>query len=77
MAIFPGAQINARFYNEELSGKLNLLPATFGPARGQADQDEKYFHAPGEELRASRGVDLERLRQRDALGSARFYRALN
>jgi hypothetical protein len=43
LMIFPGARVNERFYNEQLFKRSKLLPAELGVARGQADQDEKFF----------------------------------
>src|SRR4051812_10861680 len=43
LIIFSGNKISPAFYNETLSAKYHLLPATFGPARGNAEQDAEYF----------------------------------
>src|SRR5262245_20078908 len=43
LMIFPGAKVNANFYNEQLFKRAKLLPAELGAARGQADQDEQFF----------------------------------
>jgi hypothetical protein len=43
LMIFPGGRVDAKFYNERLFKRAKLLPAELGPARGQADQDEKFF----------------------------------
>jgi hypothetical protein len=42
LIIFPGGRVNTTFYNERLFKRLRLLPAEFGNARGQADQEEKF-----------------------------------
>ena len=43
LMIFPGGHVDAKFYNEQLFKRARLLPAELGTARGQADQDEKFF----------------------------------
>jgi hypothetical protein len=43
LMIFPGGRVNEKFYNEQLFKRAKLLPAELGSARGQADQDEKFF----------------------------------
>ncbi|MFA6544242.1 MAG: BatA domain-containing protein [Limisphaerales bacterium] len=43
LLIFPGARINAAFYNSQLATARKLLPATFGEPHGDANQEEKYF----------------------------------
>ena len=43
LLLFPGSRVDATFYNEQLGARLPLLPAALGPARGDADQTERYF----------------------------------
>lgn len=43
LLVFPGDQIDAAFYNEQLGVKTHLLPATFGPARGEGQQSDSSF----------------------------------
>lgn len=43
LLIFPGAKLNATFYNQQLASVRKLLPATFGEPRGDAAQDEKFL----------------------------------
>ena len=43
LLIFPGGKLNASFYNAQLATARKLLPATFGEARGDAAQEEKYL----------------------------------
>ena len=43
LIVFPGNLVNTRFYNEELSGRYGLLPATLGTLIEAAD-DEHAFH---------------------------------
>ena len=42
LLIFPGAKVNTAFYNQQLATTRKLLPATFGEARGDAAQDDKF-----------------------------------
>ena len=43
LIIFPGPLTNPRFYNDELAGRYDLLPATLGPVTTAVD-DEHAFH---------------------------------
>ncbi|MFM8471388.1 MAG: hypothetical protein ACKODH_15745, partial [Limisphaerales bacterium] len=43
LLIFPGGKLNTSFYNAQLATARKLLPATFGEARGDAAQEEKYL----------------------------------
>ncbi|MEA3187192.1 MAG: hypothetical protein QOD99_1022 [Chthoniobacter sp.] len=43
LIVFPGDKINTSFYNEKLAKKFGILPATFGPTRGDAKAQEKFF----------------------------------
>jgi len=43
LLLFPGDRLNATFYNEQLFKRLKMLPAAFGNARGQSDQEDKFF----------------------------------
>lgn len=43
LLIFPGAKVNAAFYNQQLATARKLLPATFGEPRGDASQDERFL----------------------------------
>lgn len=74
LIIFPGARMNATFYNEMLGKRLNLLPATFGLPRGQPDQDEKYFQLQSKDYEHSI-VSIWNDPASGTLASARFYRA--
>jgi len=42
LVFFPGNLTNIAFYNDELYRRRGILPAGLGPARGAADQAEKY-----------------------------------
>lgn len=74
LMIFPGNRIDGAFYNEELAAKLHLLPATFGPARGDAEQDANYFTLQDRGLEHDI-VALWNDPNAGTLSSARFYRA--
>jgi hypothetical protein len=74
LMIFAGDKITTAFYNEQLSGKLRLLPATFGPARGNAEQDVEFFTVQDRGLDHSI-VSLWNDPNSGTLSSVRFYRA--
>lgn len=74
LMIFSGARINTGFYNEQLAGKYHLLPATFGAARGNAEQDAEYFTLQDRDLGHSI-VSIWNDPNAGTLSSARFYRA--
>lgn len=73
LLIFPGAKINAAFYNSQLATARKLLPATFGEARGDAAQDEKFltFQTKGYDHPI---VALWNDNAAGTLASARFFR---
>ena len=72
--IFSGGRINPAFYNGQLADKYHLLPATFGPPRGDAEQDANYFTLQDRDL--THGiVALWNDPNAGTLSSARFYRA--
>lgn len=73
LLIFPGAKINATSYNQQLASVRKLLPATFGEARGDAAQDEKYltFQTKGYDHPI---VALWNDNAAGTLASARFFR---
>jgi hypothetical protein len=74
LMIFSGGRINAPFYNGQLADKYHLLPATFGPPRGDAEQDANYFTLQDRDL--THGiVALWNDPNAGTLSSARFYRA--
>jgi hypothetical protein len=43
LLIFPGPRTNVEFYNNVLLKQWNLLPASLGDARGDADNDQKFI----------------------------------
>ncbi len=74
LMVFLGDKITTAFYNEQLAGKLRLLPATLGPTRGNAEQDVDFF------TMQDRGLDHEIVAlwndpNAGRLSSVRFYRA--
>jgi hypothetical protein len=74
LVIFSGGRINAAFYNETLAKKYPLLPATFGSARGNAEQDAEYFTLQDRDL--GHGiVSIWNDPNAGNLSSIRFYRA--
>ena len=74
LLIFSGQKINPSFYNEQLSGKYHLLPATFGSARGNAEQDADYFTLQDRDLEHGI-VSIWNDPNAGTLSSVRFYRA--
>lgn len=40
LLVFPGPDVRDSFYNDDLAGRLGLLPATFGPLRGNPAADD-------------------------------------
>jgi hypothetical protein len=74
LIVFSGAGVNTKFYNEQLAGRHHLLPATFGPARGNAEQDAEYFTLQDRDLDHSI-VSLWNDPNSGNLSSIRFYRA--
>jgi hypothetical protein len=74
LMIFPGARVNAAFYNDQLFARARLLPASLGPARGDADQDQKYFTLQEKDYQHPM-VALWNDPAAGTLGSARFFRA--
>src|SRR5258705_1158809 len=43
LVIFPGDNVNLNFYNDQLYKRLALLPASLGPAHGDAKAQEQWF----------------------------------
>jgi hypothetical protein len=76
LILFPGQRINPSFYNEQLSGKYQLLPATYGPARGNAEQDAEYFTVQDRDLEHGI-VSIWNDPNAGNLSSTRFYRAFD
>jgi hypothetical protein len=74
LVVFSGGRVNSAFYNEQLAGKHRLLPATFGPARGSAEQDAEYFTVQDRDL-THPIVSLWNDPGAGTLSSVRFYRA--
>jgi hypothetical protein len=74
LMIFPGARVNTDFYNQQLFVRAQLLPAALGAARGEADQDQKYFTLQEKDYQHPI-VALWNDPAAGTLGSARFYRA--
>ena len=67
---FPGSRTNTAFYNE----KLPLLPATFGEARGEPEQTEKFFALQGRDYDHPI-VEIWRDASAGSLATAHFFRA--
>lgn len=74
LMVFLGDKITTAFYNEQLAGKLRLLPATIGSGRGNAEQDVDFFTIQDRGLDHSI-VSLWNDPNAGTLSSVRFYRA--
>lgn len=74
LMIFPGAKVNAAFYNEQLLWRYQFLPAELAGLRGQADQDEKFFTLQEKDYQHP-VVTLWNDPGSGTLSSARFYQA--
>jgi hypothetical protein len=75
LVVFPGPKTNADFYNAQMHNQRGFLPAAFGEARGNAEQQEQYFTFQTKDYRhpiVAPWQDAET----GTLGSARFFRAL-
>jgi hypothetical protein len=72
--IFPGARVNVTFYNDQLLNRFKFLPASLGSARGQADQEEKFFNLQDKDYQHP-VVSIWNDPGSGTLGSARFFRA--
>ncbi|MFM1768004.1 MAG: hypothetical protein RJA22_533 [Verrucomicrobiota bacterium] len=75
LMVFPGGRLNPAFYNEQLARRLRLLPAEYGPVRGQADQEERYLTLQEKDYDHP-VVALWNDPGAGRLGSARFFQAL-
>ncbi len=73
LMVFPGGRVNVPFYNDQLLSRYSFLPAALGVARGQADQDEKYFTLQDKDYQHS-VVSIWNDPGSGTLGSAHFYR---
>jgi hypothetical protein len=75
LMIFPGGRVNVAFYNDLLFTRFQLLPASLGQPRGDADQDQKYFTLQEKDYQHPM-VALWNDPAAGTLGSAKFYRIL-
>jgi hypothetical protein len=74
LMIFPGSRVNVPFYNEQMLNRFHFLPASLGPAHGQADQEDKYFSLQSKDYHHS-VVSIWNDTGSGTLGSAHFFRA--
>ena len=80
LLVFPGSRISVPFYNGLLLGERSLLPAAFGPVRGEnfdearAERPDKVFRLQAKDY-AHRIVELWKDPASGSLASAQFYRA--
>jgi hypothetical protein len=76
LMIFPGDKVDVTFYNEQLFNRLKFLPASLGTARGQADQEDKFFTLQQKDY-VHPVVAIWNDPASGTLGSAHFYRAFS
>jgi hypothetical protein len=75
LIVFPGGKINTTFYNSKMAGERNFLPATFGAARGNAEQQEQFFTLQDKDYEHPI-VSIWHDPAAGNLASAHFYKAL-
>lgn len=73
---FPGDNINATFWNEQLYTRYMLLPSPIGPARGDARDQEKWFSLLDRNLEHEI-VALWKDAAAGSLASAKFFKAVD
>jgi hypothetical protein len=73
LLIFPGGRVNTAFYNDLLFTRHQLLPASLGAPRGEADQDQKFLTFQDKDYQHPM-VSLWNDPAAGTLASARFYR---
>ncbi|MEY2411013.1 MAG: hypothetical protein QOF48_3683 [Verrucomicrobiota bacterium] len=73
LMIFPGGRVSVPFYNDQLFKRLKMLPAEFGAARGQSDQEDKFVTLQEKDYEHPI-VDLWNDPGSGKLGSARFFK---
>ena len=74
LIVFPGGRMSVTFYNEQLFTERGFLPAAFGPPRGEAEQQEKFFHLQTKNYEHPI-VSIWKDPAAGTLGTANFYRA--
>jgi len=47
LMVFPGSKISPSFYNAKLFTERGILPAAFGEAHGNPEQQDQFFHLQG------------------------------
>jgi hypothetical protein len=74
LMVFPGARTNPAFYNDKLFAARAILPAAFGPLRGDVERPEKYFTLQARDY-AHPIVSIWQDAAAGNLATAHFYRA--
>lgn len=74
LMVFPGGKIGTTFYNAKMFAERSFLPAAFGDARGNADQQEQFFTLQGKDYEHPI-VSIWRDPGAGSLATAHFYRA--
>ncbi len=79
LIVFPGSRISTAFYNDRMHAERGMLPAAFGPQRGEAVDETKaerpqtFFRLQTKDY-AHRIVEPWKDPQSGTLGTAQFYR---
>ena len=76
LLVFPGSKISTAFYNQKMFEARGLLPAAFGEAHGNAEQQEQSFTLQSKDYEHPI-VSLWRDPAAGNLATAHFYRAFN
>ncbi len=76
LIVFPGAKIDPKFYNEKLEIERGLLPAAYGPVRGNAEQQEQSFRLQGKDYKHPI-VEVWKDPASGTLGTAHFFKAFS
>jgi hypothetical protein len=82
LMVFPGGRISTAFYNDQLFRTRGMLPAEFGPPRGElpvegsADRPKTFFQLQAKDY-THRIVEPWRDPRSGTLASAQFYRAFS
>jgi hypothetical protein len=75
LLVFPGSRVNVNFYNERLVRRAKILPAEWGEARGQPQQEEQFVTLQEKDYEHS-VVSLWNDPGSGRLASARFFTRL-
>jgi hypothetical protein len=74
LIVFPGGRMSVTFYNEQLFNGRGFLPASFGAAHGDPEQQDQFFSLQTKGYEHS-VVSIWKDPAAGSLGTAHFYRA--